>query len=588
MARVDLKAKWRQTPHCPGVYLMKGEGGGIIYVGKAKDLHRRLANYFSPSRATLENGKTRALIAAIEDFDYYEVRSDQESLILEQKLIKEYRPHYNVQLRDDKRYLLLRATRQEPLPRFTLARLRKDDGARYLGPFVHATALKETVEWLNHRFRLRTCNCRNPGEEQYRHCHDDVIRHCSAPCIGRISAEDYRAQFEAALGLLEGRGRKEHLDALSAEMNAAAEALEFEKAARLRDIRENIIRTLEPARRFARRFADLPGTVDPDRDLAELAEALGMKRPPAIMECFDISNLSGNHIVASMVRFTNGRPDNAAYRRYRIRGVDGQNDFASMLEVVRRRYSRIVNESSALFDKPADVGTYEWLRRLSEQGRAPIKVPDLVVVDGGKGQLHVALDVLREVGLGDMPVIGLAKRDEEVYFPDRSEPLILDHDSGALKLLQRLRDEAHSFANNYNELLVRKRVRESRLDAYPGMTPRRKELLLARFHSIPGIRARSAEDIAAIPGISLDWAQRFCEWLHGQTGPSEPPADTPQAAAPQAEAPSPDAPQADAPADAERMDADQAQAAQSVSDQADAPQSATSPSDAARGATPSA
>ena len=513
MAAINLKQKWRGTPHRPGVYLMKGSGGGIIYVGKAKDLHRRLANYFSPSRATLENSKTRALIAAIEDFDYYEVRNDQEALILEQKLIKEYRPHYNVQLRDDKRYLLLRASRQEELPRFSLVRLRKDDGARYIGPFVHSTALKETVEWLNHRFRLRTCTCRHPGEEQYRHCHDDVIRCCSAPCIGRISAEEYRANFETALGLLEGRGRKEHLDALTQEMMDAAEALDFERAAQLRDVRENIIKTLEPARRFARGMSDLPGTVNPDEDLAELATALGMPTPPAVMECFDISNLSDNHIVASMVRFTNGRPDNKAYRRYRIRGVDGQNDFASMLEVVRRRYSRIVNESSALFDKPEGMGTYAWLQQLSAEGKAPITVPDLVVVDGGKGQLATAMQVLTEVGLTDMPVVGLAKRDEEIYFPHQSEPLVLSRESGALRLLQRLRDEAHRFANNYNELLVRRRVRESRLDAYPGMTPKRKELLLARFRTLTNLRSRTPEEIAELPGISRAWAEKFCTWL---------------------------------------------------------------------------
>ncbi len=508
-----LKTKWRATPHSPGVYLMRGEGGRVIYVGKAKDLHRRLANYFSPSRATLENSKTRALIAAIVDFDYYEVRNDQEALILEQKLIKEYRPRYNVQLRDDKRYLLLRASRQEALPRFSLVRLRKDDGARYIGPFVHGTALHSTVEWLNHHYRLRTCTCRHPGEEEYRHCHDDVIRHCSAPCIGRISAEDYRAQFEAALGVFEGGSRRECLEALTAEMNAASEALEFEKAARLRDIRENITRTLEPARRFAHGMLDLPGTVNPQADLAELATALGLPEPPKVMECFDISNLSDNHIVASMVRFTDGKADNQAYRRYRIRGVDGQNDFASMLEVVRRRYSRIVHESSVLFDKPEHMGTYAWLKQLSAEGKAPITVPDLVVVDGGKGQLAIAVEVLAEIGLADMPVIGLAKRDEEVFFPRESEPLVLERDSGALRLLQRLRDEAHRFANNYNELLVRKRVRESKLDAYPGMTPRRKELLLARFRTVPGIRSRSAEEIAEIPGISKAWAERFAAWL---------------------------------------------------------------------------
>lgn len=515
MVRVHLKEKWRTTPHRPGVYLMKGAGGGVIYVGKAKDLHRRLANYFSPSRQTLENGKTRALIAAIEDFDYYEVRNDQESLILEQKLIKEYRPHYNVQLRDDKRYYLLRATRQDEFPRFSLVRLRKEDGARYIGPFVHASALKETVEWLNHRFQLRTCTCRCPGPEEYRHCHDDVIRHCSAPCVGHVSPEQYRARFDEALGLFEGRGRREHLEALTQEMAEAAESLDFERAARLRDVRENIIRTLEPARRFSRGAPDLPGTVDPDRDLAELGAMLGMPEPPRVMECFDISNLSSNHIVASMVRFTQGRPDRQAYRRYRIRGVDGQNDFASMLEVVRRRYSRIVHESRVLFDKPDELGLYAWLKQLGAEGKAPITVPDLVVVDGGKGQLTVAMEVLADIGLEGMPVIGLAKRDEEIFFPDRSEPLALDRDAGALRLLQRLRDEAHRFANNYNELLVRKRVRESKLDAFPGMTPRRKELLLARFHTVPGIRSRSSEEIAELPGISRAWAEKFCQWLRG-------------------------------------------------------------------------
>lgn len=296
-------------------------------------------------------------------------------------------------------------------------------------------------------------------------------------------------------------------------MIAASDALDFERAARLRDIRENILKTLEPARRFVRGALDLPGTVDPDRDLLELAQALGMEDPPSIMECFDISNLSSNHIVASMVRFTHGRPDNKAYRRYRIRGVDGQNDFASMLEVVRRRYSRIVSESRALYDKPHGVGAYAWLKQLRAEGKAPITVPDLVVVDGGKGQLSTAMGVLAEIGLADMPVVGLAKRDEEIYFPNHSEPLVLDRDSGALRLLQRLRDEAHRFANNYNELLVRKRVRESRLDAYPGMTPRRKELLLARFHTVPGIKSRTPDEIAEIPGISLAWARRFSEWL---------------------------------------------------------------------------
>ena len=280
----------------------------------------------------------------------------------------------------------------------------------------------------------------------------------------------------------------------------------------MRDIRENVEKTLEPARRFARGIGDLPGTVNAQADLAELAEALGMAAPE-IMECFDISNLSDNHIVASMVRFTHGKPDNAAYRRYRIRSVDTQNDFASMLEVVKRRYSRILGESSAIYDKPTETDAYTWLLELRAQGKSPITVPDLVVVDGGKGQLAMAVRVLSEIGLGKMPVVGLAKRDEEIHFPGRDEPLVLPRDSGALRLLQRLRDEAHRFAHNYNELLMRKRVRESRLDACPGMTPRRKQLLLARFHSISALRRISPEQLAELPGISREWAEQFSAWL---------------------------------------------------------------------------
>lgn len=510
---LTLKERWRATPHRPGVYLMKDSSGGIIYVGKAKDLKRRLANYFAPSRQTLENHKTRALIAAIASFDYYETRSDQEALILEQKFIKEYRPHYNVQFRDDKRFYLLRASRQDALPRFSLVRLRKDDGARYFGPFAHSLALRDTMNWMNRRFRLRTCPYREPGAEEYKHCHADVIQYCSAPCVGKISAEEYRAHFAAAMELLEGRGRREYLDELAAEMREAAENLDFEKAALLRDMLENIRKTFEPARRFTKKTPDMPGTVRPDEDLAELGRALGMSEPPAIMECFDISNLSSNHIVASMVRFTNGRPDNKAYRRYRIRGVEGQNDFASMNEVIRRRYSRILGESEALHSRPPGMGAYAWLKQLGSEGRAPIKVPDLVIVDGGKGQLSAAMEELAAVGLTDMPVVGLAKQNEEIYFPHESEPLRLDHDTGALKLMQRIRDEAHRFANNYNELLVRRRVRESRLDSFPGMTPRRKEQLLARFKSIPAMRQKTPEDFAKLPGISRAWALRFADWL---------------------------------------------------------------------------
>ncbi len=237
---------------------------------------------------------------------------------------------------------------------------------------MHSQALTATLEWINRHFRLRTCKVRHPGEHDFKHCHADLIRNCSAPCIGKISAEDYQAAFQQAVRLLEGVGKKSALDSLTAEMMQAADELDFERAAYLRDIRDNLIKTLEPARRFQKAGLNLPGTVRPEEDMKELGEALGLDAPPAIMECFDISNVSSNHIVASMVRFTNGKPDNKAYRRYRIKTVEGQNDFASMSEVIRRRYSRILSESDAIASRPADMTLYQWLKVLSAEGKAPL------------------------------------------------------------------------------------------------------------------------------------------------------------------------------------------------------------------------
>lgn len=496
---------------------MKDSMGNTIYVGKAKDLHRRLSHYFSPTNATLTNHKTRALINAIASFDYLETRNDQEAFLLESKLIKQYRPHYNIQMKDDKRYPLLKIPRGEALPRFQLARVRKDDGARYFGPFVHSQALYATQEWINRHFRLRTCKSKNPGVQDFKHCHADVIRNCSAPCIGRISIHDYNQNFEQAVRLLEGTGKKNALDSLTQEMMKASDELDFERAAYLRDIRDNLIKILEPARRFQKGTPDLPGTVHPEEDMKELGQALGLNDPPVIMECFDISNVSSNHIVASMVRFTNGKPDNKAYRRYRIRTVEGQNDFASMSEVIRRRYSRILAESDAVASRQEDMTLYQWLKKLSAEGKAPIKVPDLIVVDGGKGQLSSALADLEAIGLGDMPIVGLAKQREEIFFPHQSSPLCLPHSTGALKLMQRIRDEAHRFANGYNELLYRKRMRESALDDAPGMSPTKKTLLLKKFKSVAAIKKASPESISNIHGISKTWAQTLLDYLNPPT-----------------------------------------------------------------------
>jgi excinuclease ABC subunit C len=255
--------------------------------------------------------------------------------------------------------------------------------------------------------------------------------------------------------------------------------------------------------------------VKPTEDLAELGEELHLAGPPRVMECFDISNVSSNHIVASMVRFTDGRPDNQNYRRYRIKTVEGQDDFASMAEVIRRRYSRILLENAAA-NPDANLSQedpVEAQRRLAREGRAKIVLPDLVIVDGGKGQLGMAVRELRALGLHDLPVIGLAKQHEEVFIPGRGEPIRIPHDRGALKLLQRIRDEAHRFANGYNALLYRRRMRESLLDECPGMSPNRKRLLLETFGSVARIRAARAEEIAGIPGISEKSAHILLDFL---------------------------------------------------------------------------
>ena len=525
-AKPDLLAKLRDVPHKPGVYLHKDRLGGIIYVGKARDLRKRLASYFTPSRKRLAEHKTRALIASIWDFDIHVVRNETEAFLLEGKLIKEYRPKYNVVFRDDKRFYLVKVHLKEPWPRFKLTRVKKDDGALYFGPFAHSGALKRTVSWMNLEFRLRACRPMRPGEKDYQHCHNDVIQRCSAPCIGKISQEDYFAKIEEACEFLRGHS-KDLLKTIEEDMREASASLDFERAAELRDMIENIKITLKPARQFKRR--GVPGkAIHPEADVEELREYLDLGRSPAVMECFDISNISDNHIVASMVRFRNGVADNSNYRRYRIKTVKGQDDFASMAEVIRRRYSRILLEARSHVGEETANETQEnpldAMRRIEREEEkntvSPgnrkttfVRLPDLVIVDGGKGQLSMAVKELNRLGLHDLPVIGLAKQREEVFRPGQPEPIIIPHETGALKLLQRIRDEAHRFANGYHQLLMKRRVNESILDDCPGVSRARKERLLAQFGSVTRLRKAASAEIAEIQGINLKLAEEIVNFL---------------------------------------------------------------------------
>jgi excinuclease ABC subunit C len=515
MEKADFRIKLREVPHQPGVYLMKDRIGSIIYVGKAKDLRKRLSSYFMASRKMRADAKTRALIEAIWDFEIHVVRNEQESLLLEGKLIKDYRPRYNVAFRDDKQFLLLKINVLDPWPRLMMTRLKKDDQARYFGPFAHSTALRATVEWLNRSYGLRVCRPNEPGEVEYKHCNADIIRNCSAPCVARITREKYHQSIDEVCRLLEGKGRRDKLDELREEMSREAEAMHFEKAALLRDVIQNLEITLNPTRQFSR-GRGLPSTVKPTEDLAELGEWLHLPSPPRVMECFDISNVSSNHIVASMVRFVDGVADNQAYRRYRIKTVTGQDDFASMAEVVRRRYSRILLENAQAnpdIAAESQENVIEIQRRLAREGKAKVLLPDLVIVDGGKGQLSMAVAELRKLKLHDLPVIGLAKQREEVFRPGHSEPILIPHDRGALKLLQRIRDEAHRFANGYNSLLLRRRMKESVLDDCPLINAARKKSLFKHFGSVTELRKATCAEIEACPGINKAVAQALFAWL---------------------------------------------------------------------------
>ncbi len=499
----DLSPKVRDLPHRPGVYMFRDRLNRVIYVGKARDLHRRVSQYFHPSRRMAADLKTRALIEGIWDLETHVVRSEAESILLEGRLIKEYRPKYNVSFRDDKRFLLVRVNLSDPLPRLTLTRVKKDDGARYFGPFAHSGALRSTLNLVKKRFGLRSCRPLEPGERDYKHCLDHIIRQCSAPCVGKVSREGYRERVLAACEFLEGESRQ-MAEELGREMRAAAERLDFERAAALRNLLSDLEATTRPMRR--RFLREEPTTVVPERDIADLREALGLPDLPMRMECFDISNISATHKVASMVVFRDGRADRAHYRRYRIQTVEGQDDFASMREVVYRRYRHVLGVADGA---PAP----EWPTGPEGRPKLPGGFPDLIVIDGGKGHLNAALDSLRRLGVRGVPVIGLAKEREEIFLPGRADPLVLPHEAGALRLLQRIRDEAHRFANAYHQLLLRRRVSESVLDECPGMSATRKAALLRAFGSVARLRKAGAGEIAAVPGIGRKGAEAIVAFL---------------------------------------------------------------------------
>jgi excinuclease ABC subunit C len=483
--RDELKEKVRHLPNSPGVYMMKDQLGHILYVGKAKNLKRRVSSYFQPSRKnTLQQPKVQAMIGLIRDFDIHVVRSDAEALLLESKLIKQHKPRYNTMLTDDKRFLMIRVDLHNPLPKFQLVRTRKDSRSKYFGPFPYTKLVRATYREMQQKFGIMLNNATpSPINAEgvfklYQDARAEIYGHPN-----EITTGEYRERVQQACDFLDGKSKQWLLE-IEEEMLKASANLQFEKAAELRDLAKALRETLSPNRKFKH---DLRADSDPVAPLQLLKETLNLESLPERIECFDISHISGSFVVASMVHFRNGLPDKSQYRRFKIKTFVGNDDFRAMNEVVARRYLRLHNEQ-----KP---------------------FPDLLLIDGGKGQVNSALAAFEMNQLPLIPMVGLAKREETLVFPELEPDLLLSRKDPALRLLQRVRDEAHRFANNFNAELRSKAIRNSFLDEIPGIGPNRKKLLLEHFKSLPQLKKASEEQLQRIPGIGAKFAQVLHEFL---------------------------------------------------------------------------
>ena len=458
---------------------MRDRQGVIIYIGKAKNLRRRVSSYF---RAGARHPpKVRSMVATVHDFEFMTVKNDAEALLTEASLIKKYKPRFNILMRDDKRYLALKAETLATWPRFTCVRIIRDDGARYFGPFPSSPIVRTAKDFVEKRYGIRECDALCPDAETHRHCLADVIRTCSAPCIGKVTEEEYRERFSEACEFLDGK-RPAVFAEIEEKMRAAAAAGQYEKAAHLRD---TIFALREMTKsHFVRRSPQMRRD-DALQGIADLAEAIGLKAPPRTIECADISNLFGTHNVASLVVARDGLPDGRFYRHFKISSFEGADDPRAMAEVVRRRYGP---ESTLLETSP----------------RA-----DLFICDGGITQLRAARAVFAELGITDIPTIGLAERQEEIVLDDGRPNLMLPRDSQALFVCTRLRDEAHRFAITYHRSLREKAIRESILDEIPGIGEAKKVKLLKEFHSIRGIAKADAETIRSVAGVTMEIAEEI-------------------------------------------------------------------------------
>jgi len=424
--------KVRKFPTTSGVYIFKDDKGRVIYVGKAKNLRSRASSYFLAEAAV--DQRTGYWVNEIADADYLETESEVDALLAESRLIKDVQPKYNKEQKDDKTFPYLMISQREDFPRVEFTREPKDKNAKLYGPFASAGALRGAIQVLQRIFKFRTCDLDITEDDErwkwFRPCLLASIDQCTAPCNLRISKEEYRKDIRRLQMFLEGN-RTRLVKQLQDEMKEASKNLEFEKAAKLRD-EINMLERLDERGELETHAQPEVFYVDPKKGLAGLRKVLGLAETPRTIEGVDIAHLGGSDTVASLVQFLDGLPFKPGYRRYKIRGVDGVDDFRSIHEVVARRFKRL-SDSSEVF-------------------------PDILLIDGGKGQLNAAMAAFRDQKIEPPTVISLAKREEEVYRPGESEPIRLSRHSFALRLLQYVRDESHRFAQHYHHLLREKRT----------------------------------------------------------------------------------------------------------------------------------
>ena len=431
---VAARRESQAVPGRTGVYLMKDAQARVLYVGKAKNLRNRAGHYFT--KAAADDLRTADLVKLIADIDYIEAESEVDALLLEARLVKDVQPRFNVDLKDDKSFPYLQIRMREDFPRVEFTRSPRRRGVKLYGPFTSARSLRFAMQVLQRIFKFRTCTLDIKTDDQrwrwFRPCILHSINQCTAPCNFRVTKEDYRRQIRSLRMVL--AGKKDKLIAeMEQAMQEASAAMLFEKAARLRDeidalknlgLRGDVDRDVQPE----------VFQIEPKKGLAGLRKVLGLSAPPRNIEGLDIAHLGGDETVASLVTFLDGLPFKPGYRRYRIRSVEGVDDFASIREVVTRRFRRLVREEQVF--------------------------PDILLIDGGKGQLNAALDAFRLLGIEPPCLISLAKREEEIYRPGEADPLHLSRHAAALRLLQYVRDEAHRFAQHYHHMLRRRKLEE--------------------------------------------------------------------------------------------------------------------------------